>query len=168
MIPEDRDNIYETILRLSGNKGGHISTNMLSLICSQVYQLYDSHRSQGKLSLQHVKILVEDPLKDFYLSSIKDINEDTVKYIEETFVDHGRRRLISLEDFKTYVPDEKEQERLTTGKTKILQVLVASDNECIELIHDTLARTIFKVYESRSKLSLGQKAALVAESIKPS
>lgn len=165
MIPEDRDNIYETILRLSGNKGGHISTNMLSLICSQVYQLYDSHRSQGKLSLQNVKILAEDPLKDFYLSSIKDINQDTVKYIEEAFVDHGRRRLISLEDFKTHVPDEKEQERLTTGKTKILQVLVASDNECIELIHDTLARTIFKVYESRSKLSIGQKAALVAESI---
>lgn len=64
-------------------------------------------------------------------------------------MDHGRRRLISLEDFKTHVPDEKEQERLTTGKTKILQVLVASDNACIELIHDTLARTIFKVYESR-------------------
>ena len=84
MIPEDRDNIYETILRLSGNKGGHISTNMLSLICSQVYQLYDSHRSQGKLSLQNVKILAEDPLKDFYLSSIKDRNQDTCTRREGT------------------------------------------------------------------------------------
>ena len=165
MIPEDKEDIYKEILRLSDNKRGHISTNMLSLICSQIYQLYDSNRSHGKLSLQDVKILAKDPLKDFYLSSIKDINEDTVKYIEEVLVDHGRRRLIAIEDFKANVPDEKEQDKLTTGTTKILQVLVASDNECIEIIHDTLARTIFRVSINRSKLSIGQKCFLIAESI---
>lgn len=165
MIPEDKEDIYREILSLSDNKRGHISTNMLSLICSQIYQLYDSDRSHGKLSSQDVKILAKDPLKDFYLSSIKDINEDTVKYIEEVLVDYGRRRLIPIEDFKAHVPDEKEQEKLTTGTTKILQVLVASDNECIEIIHDTLARTIFRVSINRSKLSIGQKCFLIAESI---
>lgn len=165
MIPDDRDEIYGEILRLSSNKRGLISTNMLSLICSQIYQLYDLNKSHGNLSIQNVKALSDASLKDFYLSSIKDISEDTVKYIEANLVDQGLRRQVSIEKFKEQVPNETEQKTLTTGKTKILQVVVASDSECVELIHDTLARAIFRVSMNRSKLSLGQKCFLIVESV---
>lgn len=165
MIESDRDGIYNTILRLSGNKRGHVSTNMLSLICSQIYQLYDSRDSKAKLSVQDVEILAKDPLKDFYLKCIDGVREETISYIEKNLVNLGRRNLVTIDSFKANVPDESERRKLTTGNTKILQIIVASDNECVELIHDTLARTVFRVAEGRRKISQNQKFFLIAESV---
>ena len=164
MLESDRNKIYETILKLSGNRRGHISTNMLSLICSQIYQLYDSRNTKTRLSVNDVEMLAEDPLKNFYLKSVDGLKEETVSYIEKNLVvDKGRRGLVTIDDFKANVPDESEREKLTTGNTKILQIIVASDNECVELLHDTLAKTVYNIAEGKRKKT--QNSFLKVESI---
>lgn len=165
MLESDRNKIYETILKLSGNRRGHISTNMLSLICSQIYQLYDSRNTKTRLSVNDVEILAEDPLKDFYLKSVDGLKEETVSYIEKNLVDKERRGLVTIDDFKANVPDESEREKLTTGNTKILQIIVASDNECVELLHDTLAKTVYNIAEGKRKITQIQKRLLRVESV---
>lgn len=150
-----RESVYKNICNLAGNRRGHISTNMLSLICSQIYQLYAEKQGNALLSVEDIKQLSEDPLKKFYLQSIKGLKESTITFIENNLVLNGFRRPVTKQEFEAEVP-VSDRVRLTMGETKILQAITANDNECVELIHDTLARTVFGVAKSKKKISKPQ------------
>ena len=151
----DRKSVYKNVCNLAGNRRGHISTNMLSLICSQIYQLYAEKQGNALLSVENIKQLSEDPLKRFYLQSIKGLKESTITFIEKNLVLNGFRRPVTKQEFEAEV-SVSDRERLTMGETKILQTITANDNECVELIHDTLARTVFGVAKSKKIISKPQ------------
>lgn len=160
----DRESVYKNVCDLAGNRRGHISTNMLSLICSQIYQLYAETQGNALLSVEDIKQLSEDPLKKFYLQSIKGLKQNTIAFIENNLVLNGFRRPVTKQEFEAKVP-AADRERLTTGETKILQVITANDNECVELIHDTLARTVYRVFETKPKVAVAKKSSIVTETI---
>lgn len=156
-MDKERKQIYRDICCLAENRREHISTNMLSLICSQIYRIY-LDREGGKLvSLDDVKKLSKDPLKDFYKGCIKGVQKETVTFIENNLVLNGFRRPVTKQEFNTKVP-KLDRKRLTSGETKILQFITANDNDCVELIHDTLARTVFSVAkDTEAKISIQKR-----------
>ena len=148
----DREEIYKNICNLAKSQRGHISTNMLSLICSQIYHLYSLKYGKELVTVDDMRRLSEDPLRFFYMNSIKGLNKGTITFIEKNLVLNGFRRPVTKREFENIVPDS-DRKSLTTGETKILQFITANDNDCVELIHDTLARTIFGVTKEKKKKS---------------
>ena len=160
----DREQIYKEICKLAENRRGHISTNMLSLICSQTYYIYSKKQESGLVSVNDIKQLSEDPLRDFYRNSINGLKKETVSFIENKLVLNGFRRPVTKQEFEAKVP-ALDRERLTTGETKILQFITANDNDCVELIHDTLARTVYRVAKEKTRLLGPQKFGILLETI---
>lgn len=116
-------------------------------------------RSGGEklVSLDDVKKLSKDPLKDFYKGCIKGVQKETVTFIENNLVLNGFRRPVTKQEFNTKVP-KLDRKRLTSGETKILQFITANDNDCVELIHDTLARTVFGIAkDTETKISIQKR-----------
>lgn len=149
---KDRTHIYKEICRLAKNRRGHISTNMLSLICSQIYRIYSDKKGKELVTVDDMKLLSEDPLRDFYKTSIKGLKEETVTFIEKNLVLNGFRRPVTKQEFEAKVP-VLDRKRLISGETKILQFITANDNDCVELIHDTLARAVFGVTKEKKRTS---------------
>lgn len=152
LMDKDRKHIYREICNLAENRRGHISTNMLSLICSQIYRIYSDRKGKELVTVNDMKQLSEDPLKDFYRNSIKGLKEETIAFVENNLVLNGVRRPVTKQEFEAKVPTS-DRKRLTSGETKILQFITANDNDCVELIHDTLARTIFGISNTKKRSS---------------
>ena len=140
----ERKRIYREICCLAENRREHISTNMLSLICSQIYQIYSDREGKKLVSLDDVKKLSKDPLRDFYNRCVKEVQEETKNFIEDSLVLNGFRKPATRLEFEAKLP-KSDRDRLTSGEYKILQYITANDNECVELIHDTLARAVFGI-----------------------
>lgn len=149
---KDRTHIYKEICRLAKNRRGHISTNMLSLICSQIYRIYSDKKGKELVTVDDMKLLSEDPLRDFYKNSIKGLKEETVTFIEKNLVLNGFRKPVTKQEFEEKVP-VSDRKKLTSGETKILQFITANDNDCVELMHDTLARAVFGVTKEKKRTS---------------
>lgn len=156
---KDRTYIYKEICRLAKNRRGHISTNMLSLICSQIYRIFSDKKGKEQVSVDDMKLLSEDPLRDFYKTNIKGLKEETVAFIEKNLVLNGLRRPVTKQEFEAKVP-VLDRESLTSGEAKMLQFITANDNDCVELIHDTLAGTISRVTRENNRISKSQKMAI--------
>lgn len=163
-MDKDHKQIYNDICHLAENRRGHISTNMLSLICSQIYQIYSDKNGKELVNVDDIKLLSEDPLKNFYRNSIKGLKEETITFIENNLVLNGFRRPVTKQEFDAKVP-ALDRKRLTFGETKILQFITANDNNCVELIHDTLARTIFRVSKEKDRISKFQKNGILLETL---
>lgn len=156
-MDKEHKQIYRDICCLAENRREHISTNMLSLICSQIYKIYLGREGKKLVSLDDVKKLSKDPLKDFYKGCIKGVQKETVTFIENNLVLNGFRRPVTKQEFNTKVP-KLDRKRLTSGETKILQFITANDNDCVELIHDTLARTVFGIAkDAETKISIQKR-----------
>ena len=125
---------------------------MLSLICSQIYRIYSDRKGKELVTVNDMKQLSEDPLKDFYRNSIKGLKEETIAFVENNLVLNGFRRPVTKQEFEAKVPTS-DRKRLTSGETKILQFITANDNDCVELIHDTLARTVFGFSNTKKRSS---------------
>lgn len=162
ILESDREKIVKSICSLAGNRRGNISTNMLSLICSQMYQLYVEKQGSSKLTHNDLKKLSEDPLRNFYKKSIKGLKDSTVSFIENKLVLNGFRRPVTIHEFESNVPIA-DRNKLTIGETKLLQFITANDNECVELIHDTLSRTVFRVSKEKRKKSKAQLYGIFLE-----
>lgn len=128
--------IAEQIISLATNDASHISTNMLSLICSQLYI-----QSNGNITEESLNDFNNNPLEHFYLTSIKHVSSEARTYIESNLVTNDRRNLIRKDELKSHI-SEKEYETLSSGENKILQEISAGNTECVELIHDSLVRAI--------------------------
>ncbi len=144
----EEDEIANRIIRLAKDGGGMISTNILSLLCSQLYTQCD-----GNISIDNMTNESKNLLDAFYINCISHVSEHSRKYIEENLVDGDRRKFISKIDFLDKVGADADV--LTEGQFKIIQDVTAGNRECVELIHDSLARTIYHIkseVEERQKL----------------
>lgn len=137
-IPYDIDEIILKILKISKDEGGHISTNILSLVCSQLYI-----QSEGQITLDLVSDSKRDPLEAFYKRCMGQVSKATQKFIEDNMVDDDRRKFVPIKAFKTI--NSLDAATLMEGEYKILQYVSVGNTKCVELIHDSLARTINKI-----------------------
>jgi len=151
-----KNDVSDAIIKLSCNKRGHISTNMLSLICSQLFEIKDADADKDNLTLDDINHFGKETLQDFYLKCVSQVEPDTRSFIEERLVSNGRRSFMALREFKAAV-SKKDFELLVSDRFKILQVVTAGETEGVELIHDTLAQAVDKVY--RDNLEAEQRAA---------
>lgn len=130
------DEIVARIIRMSKDETGQISTNILSLTCCQLFiQL------GGNITLKSLTETVKNPLDTFYGSCLEQISDSTRQFIEEELVEQDRRKFVSKNEFIEKV-GKKDAETLMNGQYRIIQDVTAGNRECVELIHDSLAKTI--------------------------
>lgn len=146
-VDSEKESINKTLINMAKGKRGHISTNMLSLLCSQVYDLCQKKSHQYRVSLSDLEALKEDPLRQFY-SELK-ISSKSRDFIEQRLVNNGFRCPVTVNEFHDNV-SSADYKTITEGNSKILQVVTAGDNECVELIHDTLAWTIYNIARNKA------------------
>lgn len=139
------DEITARIANLARDENGFISTNLLSLVCSQLFV-----QSGGQITIEVLDVFTKKPLESFYKDCMSRVSEKTRSFIETQMVDSDRRKFTSKQDFKKNVCEE-DVYTLTHGAYKIIQSINAGNTECFELIHDSLAKTIFGLKQEESE-----------------
>ena len=154
----DKDDIFEAIINTASNKyDGEVSTNLLSLICSQIYEKYIQDGSKC-LTKEKVKAFIsKDPFEKFYMEATKSLSPKERSYLEESLIDDDLRRdSISETDFKKHI---KNGEILLEGERRFLQrTSMSTDHSShrIELIHDSFCDTIAKLkHKKKIKKNVG-------------
>lgn len=133
----EEEEVAVRITNLSKDDNGHISTNILSLVCSQLFL-----QSSGNINSQILNEFSENPLESFYKDCISQVDPKTSLFIENHLIEQDRRKFVSKRDLYLSVPD-KDIKILSEGEYRILQRVSAGNTECVELIHDSLAKTIY-------------------------
>ena len=123
----------------------NISTNILSLICSKLYQsIQTQHIQTVNVSILE-SFFHDDPIDKFYTEAISKLSRKERKFIEDKLIDSaGRRNSVSYNDFDTFI---KHKETIINSPLAILHELNVSsgdDGARVELIHDKLAEVISK------------------------
>ena len=139
------------ITNLAKDENGHISTNLLSLVCSQLFI-----QSDGKFTIDILNTFSQNPLESFYKDCMSQVSEKTRNFIETQMVDQERRKFVSKQEIKKNVSAE-DLNTLTSGEYRILQYITAGNTECVELIHDSIARTIFHLKNDTEERILALK-----------
>lgn len=140
----DGEELTNKIIKIAkGKNGNQLNTLLLSLICDLLY--YEAKNSGCDLiEAQHLQSLGDNPLKEFYFSSIKGLSKKQKKFIEDKFVDiNGRRNPVSIGDYKRVFGNDSS---LLDGKKRLFnQISISSgtDEVHVELMHDLLAQTIY-------------------------
>lgn len=151
--------ITEKILALSKEGSSHVSTYMLSLICSQLFI-----STNGHIALKDVQDSSTDLLQSFYENSIKHVNKDTKEYIETQLITGDRKTFIPLDEFKQKVAPA-DVRTLMEGEYKMVQEIKAGTTPCVELLHDSLAKAIrkYKDEEEERKRQEKEKQELIRQ-----
>lgn len=147
---EEAEIIAKGIIEKSRNLNGHISTNIISLLCSRIYSNFILRHNEEQITYQNVyNFIIGNPFEVFYQEAMYGFSDSEKKYIEDNLVDDfGRRNSVSEEHFSLNIPDG---ERLLRGSTRILQRVSVSSgsNYRIELIHDCFCSPIIELKEKR-------------------
>lgn len=149
------EEIAKKIIKQAKDENGQISTNILSLVCSQIFI-----RSENKITLETLNKIAQNPLESFYDDCINHISSNTKNFIEERLVENDRRRFVKKEVFddeNNISPEDRNT--LTKGQYRIIQEVTAGNIKCVELIHDSIARTIFmhKISEQEKAKNIKRK-----------
>lgn len=148
---QEEEYIVNTIISTAqNNEDNSISTNVLSLICSQLYTECE-HTGDHIISYQLVQKYIEgNPFEKYYYKATEGFSNKERSYIERHLVDSsGRRDSISESDFFLHVKDGK---KLLEGPHKILQRISISSNSKdnrIELIHDSFCAPLAELKQKR-------------------
>lgn len=157
----ERNEITSRILDLSKDDSSHVSTYMLSLICSQLFI-----NTKGNISLSDIPESSTGLMQSYYESCIKNVLPDTKKYIEKELIKEDRRNIVPLKEFKSQVGN-KDFSVLIDGEFKMVQEITAGTTRCIELIHDSLAKAINKYKkEENERLKQEEQRQLLIETQK--
>lgn len=149
------EEISNKLIKHAKDENGQISTNVLSLICSQVFLL-----SENIITLDILNSVAQNPLESFYDDCLKHISVNTKVFIENNLVENYRRRFVKKEVFENEnIIPVADRKTLTEGQYRIVQDVTAGNIKCVELIHDSIARTIFthKISEQKKVESLVKK-----------
>ena len=152
-LEREQEQIIESILNMArNNEDGSISTNLLSLVCSRIYEMYSKSGAEH-ITLELVnKFISDNPFEKFYNEATQGFSNREKSYIEEHLVDsNGRRNSVPESDFLLHV---KNANLLLDGSRKILQrISVSSDSKDyrIELIHDSFCEPLVGQKEKREK-----------------
>lgn len=158
LAPDEREQIAATIIKEAKAGSEEISTAILSLICSRIY---DSAPDKATITHQQVttffKAAEGNFLKSFYDDIIKELHSPAKwYYIEDALVtDEGRRNSVPKSEFERRIPDAP---FLFRGEKSMLRyvTLPGNDEPRVEIIHDTLAR---QMLSSKTERKLQQQAA---------
>lgn len=150
---EEKKQIADAVISKSRNEDKSISTNIVSLLCSLIYEEYIKSGADH-VSLDLVNTFVNgNPFEQFYNKATQKLSNREKLYIEEKLVDSsGRRDSISKGDFCNHIKNDDTREKLVKGEYRILQETSTSSNDQnyrIELIHDRLAEVIKDRREAR-------------------
>ena len=145
------EEIIARIIRMSKDETDMVSTNILSLTCCQLF-----NQLNGNITLEALTDTAQNPLDAFYTSCLEQISESTRLFIEKELVDLDRRKFVSKKEFIKQV-GKKDAETLTKGPFRIIQDVTAGNRECVELIHDSLARTIYHLKTEADERAKNQR-----------
>ena len=142
--PTDLDEITGLIIDISkGAEDGFIRTNVISLICSRLFDLM-LKSGQNMISISDVKdYLSSDPFEEYYTNAIKSLSEGEKRYIESNLVSSdGRRNIMPESSLKNAI---RSFEMLINGYTPIFHRIQSITGEnLIELIHDGICPIVIK------------------------
>lgn len=129
--------IAEKIINLSRDLDGTISSLILSLICSLMYEQAAKQKSDKPLiTLRQIPATQSDTdaiLQNFYLENT---SKQQRKIIEEKLLtDDGHRKAEKVD-----IPNK---ESLLSVGNRILQRLETNEGEKVEIVHDRLAKVIY-------------------------
>lgn len=134
---EKSGKIAEKIIEMSKDKDGTISSLILSLICSLMYeQAAKANPLKPTINLRQIPTTDADTniiLSDFYR---KNTTKKQRKIIEENLLtDDGHRKAADVA-----IPDS---EKLTSGGSRILQTVETDTGKKVEIVHDRMATVIY-------------------------
>lgn len=134
---EEASRIVEKIIDVSKDEDGTISSLILSLICSLMYeQAAKLNAGKPLISASLVPASRENTdrlLADFYLGNTTKVQR---KLIEENLLTDDGHRVAARID----LPD---REKLLSGGKRILQIVETDKGEKIEIVHDRMAEVIY-------------------------
>ncbi|MGM9736031.1 MAG: WD40 repeat domain-containing protein [Candidatus Cryptobacteroides sp.] len=149
----EKESIVDAILKKSGDSSEMgISSNVLSLICSR---LYDEASKAGSSSVSLAatqSFLKGNPFEKYFIEATSALSDSEMAYIEDKLIDEsGRRNSISKRILLNHIDNAKE---LIYGNHRILQILSSSSGngeERVELIHDSFCDQLLKQKERRAR-----------------
>lgn len=164
----EQQSIANCIIKASIDEWGNICTNLISLICSRLYEAFK--KSNNSVRLKSVEeFITNDLFSILYGEATTNLTEKERIYIEEHLIDSsGRRDSISENDFLQNIPNGISL--LEDGPNKILQkVAISSDADRmrIELLHDSFCQPILEQIKGRKRtqISVSVYANIVAWSL---
>lgn len=149
----EKDEIVKAILNKSGDSSDSgISTNMLSLICSRLYE-EASKAANSSLSLAAtLSFLKGNPFEKYFIEATSALSDSEMAYVEDKLIDEaGRRNSITKSILLNHISKGND---LIYGRHRILQVLSPSagnGEERVELIHDSFCEPLLRQKERRAK-----------------
>lgn len=135
---EDTNDIVEKIIRIVKDKDGTISSLLLSLICSLMYDnAAKQNPDQPTITLQQIPSTEEDANKILSAFYLKCTTKPQRRIIENFLLTEDGHRKPSAE----YIPDV---DKLLSGSYRILQKIDTDSGNQVEIVHDRMAEVIYK------------------------
>ena len=156
LLAQGEENAIATrIIETIKGENREISSAILSLLCSRIYQSTIG-KGESAITLNAVELFLKDSggnfLASFYSDIIKRLkNRSKWEYIEEFLVtEEGRRASVLRSQFDTHVPDS---DFLFSGEMAILRCVTysVSQEPHVEIIHDILAKHLKESRNERLK-----------------
>lgn len=152
---EEKKQIADAVISKSRNEDGSISTNIVSLLCSLIYEEFIKSGADHVTPALVDTFIKGNPFEQFYNEATQGLSNREKSYIEEKLVDSsGRRDSISEGDFLSHVKNDDKRKKLLKGKYRILQhTSTSSDGQSyrIELIHDSFCDVLIGLKNKREK-----------------
>lgn len=154
---EEEDSIVDSIIGKSRNEDGSISTNIVSLLCNQIFVDFQRNKDAGHIiSLSTVKKFIEgNPFERFYNEATRGLPEGKKRELEKNLItEDGRRKFIDEMSFEDHLPNLHTRQSLLEGNSKILQrVPISSQGNVygVELIHDSFCEAILNMRRRRQQ-----------------
>ena len=156
LLAQGEENAIATrIIETIKGENREISSAILSLLCSRIYQSTIG-KGESAITLNAVELFLKDSggnfLASFYSDIIKRLkNRSKWEYIEEFLVtEEGRRASVLRSQFDTHVPDS---DFLFSGEMAMLRCVTysVSQEPHVEIIHDILAKHLKESRNERLK-----------------
>lgn len=136
ICPEEQEQIVDRIIKISTEKDGSLSSLILSLLCSLMYEKAKANNG-NVVKLQQIPKSADDTdkiLLEFYL---KNTSKRQRRFIErELLTEDGHRRASEM--------PVSEVDDLLAEECRILKRVETEEGKKIELVHDRMAKVIYK------------------------
>lgn len=149
---ENYESSKQKITEISNLPDGGVDAATLSLLC---YRLFEKSRNNENGIIKEELVSREkDPLYNQYMEEISSLTHKEQMFIENNLItSSGRRDLVDIEDFKNNIRNTERLLENSASHFSLFRVIDKGKN--IELIHDSLAKAIYKNKSVRSnKLEL--------------
>lgn len=145
---DDYDKCYKEILDESKESDGSIDTATLSLLCHRLFE--KARKNAGNIIPSQDVSKEKDPLYQLYKEEIGTLSNSEQLFIENNLItSSGRRDVISKVVFDKKIKSASSLLANSDSHVSLFRVIDNGNN--VELIHDSLAKAIYKKKEERSQ-----------------